>query len=159
MGRAPKADGLRYVLDPRRGSVGPWMPHELGMIFDHQLDSRIPVDDTDARVAVDRGDCACSSLRQFSTCNARQCGSLTRRFKEAAKDLVESDPDYPRDVARILYLLAVLRAKRTGMVGVTSMTDDGARREIRRVLAFGWISDDARRLLRDCGAFLTCTPR
>jgi hypothetical protein len=69
---------------------------------------------------------------------------LVKDFGKAAM----SDPDgLPREVARVIYLSAILRGRVTGQ-HVSTLDKASIEREARRCLAWGWLPESTRALFR-----------
>jgi hypothetical protein len=152
---------LRSVLGQDAETAQNWTPDELGMILDHQMSTNIS--DEEAVCSIDRSiertnramaHCACTSYREFFICNSEYCVEITARVKAYAKYLINVETSYPRDVAKFVYLMAILRAKRTRMGEITNTSDKDIKRQVRKYLTMGWLSDESRKMLRNTSAFL-----
>jgi hypothetical protein len=132
--------------------VGVWTPNDLRMMLDHQLATDIAADT--GTLAANAPNCACTRYCEFFPCNLGGCSELASRVKEHFKQLIHSDSDFPKDIAKFFYLMAILRAKRAGIHGVSTMTKENMKRQVSHMLTLGWLSGQSRSMLRDCSAFL-----
>jgi len=72
-------------------------------------------------------------------------------LKRYAKNALAECGHLPRDVARVLYVAAIVRGRLAGIPGMTSPDRAGVEREARRCLTYGWLPPELRALLRGCG--------
>jgi hypothetical protein len=71
-------------------------------------------------------------------------------IKDFAKASLVEDGGLPRQVARVLYLLAVARGRAAGYHDISSLDDARLDREARACLAFDWLPEGVRDLLHAC---------
>ena len=134
----------------------PWSSSDLRAILEHQLATPV-VHELD-RFAEIRG---CSREEVSQIIRSLQCQTFGDLFRDAspsidaitlAKDFAKAslaeDGGLPRDVARVLYVLAILRARQAGYEDISSLDVESLKRETRRCLTFGWLGDSVRDLLR-----------
>ena len=149
-------DILRALMDPSQPDAVPWSSSDLRAILEHQLATPL-VSEFDQLAEASRlsGDRVLSIL-EASGCrtfrdairNASQSADAIRLVKDLAKASLAQDGDLPRDVARVLYVLAIVHGRQAGVSNLTSLDDASLERETRRCLTFGWLPDEIRRLLR-----------
>jgi hypothetical protein len=144
-------------MDPRDAEPVPWSSADLKAILSHQLALPL-VAEIDQLAAVVKcspeetsviiESCGCRTfadlLRSHST-----SGRVLRLLKNYAKASLAKRGQLPRDVARVLYMAAILRGRQAGISDMTTLDDARIEREARRCLTFGWLPDDIRELLRD----------
>ena len=81
-----------------------------------------------------------------------ECAGAIRLIKNLAKGSLAKGGDLPRDVARVLYVVTLVRGQQAGVSDLTSLDSASLERETRRCLTFGWLPDEIHRLLRtSCG--------
>ena len=149
-------DILRALMDPSEPDVVPWSSSDLRAILEHQLATplvseldqlaeagRIPSDQV-LRILEASG---CRTFLDVIR-NVSLCADAIRLVKDLAKTSLAHSGDLPRDVARVLYVLAILRAQQAGVSDLTSLDSASLERETRRCLTFGWLPDEIRCLLR-----------
>jgi hypothetical protein len=59
-----------------------------------------------------------------------------------------TDGDLPKDVARVLYIMIILRALSIGDARITTLDDVSIEGEARRCLTFVWLPNDIREFIR-----------
>jgi len=149
-------DILRALMDPSQPDAVPWSSSDLRAILDHQLAAPlIPELDQVAELAQCSRD---EALVVFESCGCRTFGEILgsqsrphraiRILKEYAKGALTDEGSLPRDVARVLYVAAILRGKQAGITDISSLDDANLEREARRCLTFGWLPDSIRELLK-----------
>ena len=161
-------DILRALMDPSVPDTVPWSSNELRSILEHQLAtplrSEIGVFSQLAGFTLDRfkESIGNSHLRTFGEVlhHPSPPVGMLRLIKDFAKLSLTSDDGVPRDVARVLYVCAILRARSLGS-DLTRLTRSGVEREARRCLAFAWLPESIRALLRValCGIAPAADPR
>lgn len=149
-------DILRALMDPSRHDMVPWSSSELRAMLEHQLAT--PLASEHERFA----EIAYCSLEQVSAviegCRGDTFGDLlryesssikaVRLVKDFAKESLANEGDLPKEVARVLYIMAILRGRDVGGGHMTSLDDESVEREARRCLTFGWLPEDVRNLIR-----------
>lgn len=152
----PVKNILRALMDPSRPDTVPWASRELREMLLHQL--RTPL-----LAEVDR-------FAQIMNCSAIRLQELPEKdrsltfgdilrhptpapeilqfVKEFAKASLTTADDLPRDVARIIYLMAILRGRSSGFTSISSMDRASLERETRRCLTFGWLPEAVAKDLR-----------
>lgn len=71
-----------------------------------------------------------------------------RLVKDFAKASLANEGDLPKEVARVLYVMAILCGRIAGADRMTALDDASVEREARRCLTFGWVPDYVRKLIR-----------
>jgi len=153
----PKSkDILRALMDPSLPDSVPWSSRDLCAILEHQL-STLLVAEMDQLAATSRlSHERVSAILQKAGCrtyldvfeHGSPSADVLRLVKNLAKASLAHEEGLPRDVARVLYVLALLRGRQHGVAGLTSLDDASLDREARRCLTFGWLPEAVRRLLR-----------
>jgi hypothetical protein len=64
---------------------------------------------------------------------------VRRLVKDFAKASIETEADLPREVARVLYVLALLPLEEPARRRVSSLDPASLEREARRCLTYGWL--------------------
>ena len=149
-------DILRALMDPSKPDAVPWSSSDLRAILEHQLATSL-VSEVDqlseaSRLSSDQ----VLPILEASGCQTyrdviqppSQSPDAIRLVKALAKASLAHGGDLPRDVARVLYVLAILRGRRTGVPDLTSLDDASLDREMWRCLTFGWLPDEIRCMLR-----------
>lgn len=142
---------LRGLLGDPSDSSTDWVPRDLGLILDHQMATALLTDTVERNAGPgprERDRCRCASYGQLFNCTARPCAEVTRAAKDHFKGLIDKNADFPVEVAKILYLLTLIRAKRMELSGVSNLSEATLTHLIRRALTHGWISEPVRTLLR-----------
>lgn len=149
-------DILRALMDPSEPEAVPWSSQDLCAILEHQLATPL-VSELDHLAEASRLSsdlvlpvleaCGCQTFRDVIQ-NPCQSADAIRLIKNLAKASLTHDGDLPRDVARVLYVLAILRGRQAGVSDVTSLDNASLEREARRCLTFGWLPEEIRRVLR-----------
>ena len=124
-----------FLGEVGKDTIEDWAPVELGMILDHQISLNIFDGETASSAAglcAERDRCVCRSYQEFFVCSSDACIQTTRFVKDHAKSLIEGEPDFPRDVSKVLYLLAILRSKRSKISGITTISDEEIKRQVRQ---------------------------
>lgn len=153
----PKSkDILRALMDPSRPDTVPWSSNELREMLEHQLATPL-VSEQDrfaasAHCSKDHvieliAESACQTFGDLLQHNAPPVAAL-KMVKDFAKEAMADGDDLPRDVARVLYILAILRGQKLSGDRLTGLDDSIIVRETRRCLAFGWLSEHVRTMLR-----------
>jgi hypothetical protein len=154
----PKSkDILRALMAPSRPDTGAWSSNELREILEHQMAA--PLVAEQERFAMLAG-CATNRVADLiSSSSCRTFGDLLRNktppiaalrlVKDFAKAAMADEDDLPRDVARVLYILTILRGQKVSGGQLTGLDDSIIVREARRCLAFGWLPEHVRSLVRE----------
>lgn len=143
-------------MDPSRPDMIPWSSSELRAILDHQLATPLLSERT--RLA----ETACCSVehvsaliegsacRTFGDLFACACPDIAAIFlvKDFAKASLTGEGDLPREVARVLYIMAILRGQLCSANPMTSLDSASVEREARRCLTYAWLPDSVRQSLR-----------
>ncbi len=149
-------DILRALMDPSRPDAVPWSSADLRAMLEHQLATPLASELDRLAEISDRSREEVSSIiggYQGGTFgdllrNASPSIDAIRLAKDFAKASLVEDGGLPRDVARVLYVMAILRGRQAGFGDISSLDIENLRRETRRCLTFGWLPDDVRNLLR-----------
>jgi len=149
-------DILRALLDPSRSETVPWSSSDLRAILEHQLATPLASElDRLAEFAQYSREqassiidgCGCYSFGDLLRDDSPSVSALSM-LKDYAKGSLVNEGDLPRDVARVLYVIAILRGRQAGSGDITSLDETSIERETRRCLTFGWLPNDIRALLR-----------
>jgi hypothetical protein len=68
-----------------------------------------------------RDNCTCQTYHDFFSCRSRPCAETTLRVKSHCKQLAEIQQDFPPQIARLLYLLTLLRARQLNLSRITTL--------------------------------------
>lgn len=145
-------DILRSLMDPTLPDAVPWSSSDLRAILDHQLDVQLSQEaarlSEASRLSEDRVR-AITAGQEHATFGAilemaKPEPGAVDLIKNYAKAAMRGDGDLPRDVARVLYLMAIVRGRLAGQHGVSSLDESSLKREINRCLTFGWLPDKVR---------------
>jgi hypothetical protein len=149
-------DIIRALMDPSEPDAVPWSSSDLRAILEHQLATRLVLEVDQlaeaGRVSAHQvlsilEPCGCWTYLDAIQ-NASQCPDAIKLIKNLAKASLAHGGDLPRDVARVLYVLAILNGQRAGVSDITSLDRANLDRETRRCLTFGWLPEQVRCLLR-----------
>ncbi len=155
-GRRGSRDVLRGLMDASADAELDWSADEMSAILLHQLDTAL-LDETDAMAdQLDRAPEDVEERLRRSGCTSfadvllRDCraADAIQAVKEYAKAAARDGQDIPRDVARVLYVLAILRGRAAGIAAITSLDASSVEREARRCLTQGWLPESVREALR-----------
>jgi hypothetical protein len=70
-------------------------------------------------------------------------------IKEYAKaSLLLADADLPKDVARVVYIVSILRAREVDGLALSTLSDADLAREALRLLTITWLPSDIQSVLR-----------
>ena len=155
-GRRSK-DIIRALMNPSRLDTVPWSSSDLRAMLEHQLAT--PLTSELDRLA-ELSQCSREqAISIITSCGCHSFGDLLREdspfvsalkmLKDYAKASLVNEEDLPRDVARVLYVIAILRGREAGIADVSSLDDMSIERAVRRCLTYGWLPDDVRELLRN----------
>jgi hypothetical protein len=125
-------------------------------MLDHQLATPLLVER--ARLA----EIACCSVEHISTLiEGSPCRTFGDLFtcasphiaiiaivKDFAKASLTGEGDLPREVARVLYIMAILCGRLCGPDSMTSLDSASVEREARRCLTYAWLPGTVRQSLR-----------
>ena len=156
--RQESKDILRALMDPSHDDVVAWSASDLRAILAHQLG-------TPLREEVDQlaeaGACTRESVvAAIQASGCRTFGELLqleaphlemlRLVKDYAKAAIATRGSHlPGDVARLLYVLSILRGRAVGASEMTTLTEESIEREARRCLTYRWLPQDVRQWIRD----------
>jgi hypothetical protein len=75
--------------------------------------------------------------------------SALRGIKEFSKGAINKETDqFPSEVAQVLYVLTIIRARLSGIKGFSKIEDDELLHLVRMCLAQTWVPDRVRDMLR-----------
>lgn len=149
-------DIMRALMDPMRPVASDWSSSDLATILEHQLASPLIAElDRFAELS------SCSKYQAssiMSGCGSNSFGELIHSpapslsalilLKDYAKASLANEGDLPRDVARVLYVIVILRGRQIEAGVVSTLDDASLQREAYRCLTFGWLPENIRELLR-----------
>ncbi|MCC5829126.1 MAG: hypothetical protein JJU36_06725 [Phycisphaeraceae bacterium] len=149
-------DIIRALMDPALPDTVPWSSSDLRAILEHQLDVSLAQESD--RLAESNRQSAEQMASILSRCSKSTFGSIlndampaedaVELIKNYAKASLAGDGDLPRDVARVLYVMAILRGRFAGYEGVSSLDESSLDREAQRCLTFGWLPGRVSDLIR-----------
>lgn len=134
-------------MDPEQPDPVPWSSTELRDILDHQMETELVAEldrfaeleqkshEEVRRVLMDSG----AETFEAVLLSARPAEKVLRLVKDFAKASMREGGDLPRDVARVMYVLAVLRGHACCADGISSLDHVVLDREARRCLTCGWL--------------------
>lgn len=147
---------LRTLLDTTLRNVTPWSNRDLCMILTQlystpleleieTLATRSRISQIEASEAIARCDC-----HTFGDALSKSSASrdLLLLIKTYAKASLTVEKDLPIEVARVLYISAIARARERGLRAISTLSEDSVVREARRCLTFGWIPEPYKDFLR-----------
>lgn len=148
-------DIIGALLDPSKPDPVPWYVNDLRAILEHQLATRLTqeLDGLAEFSGYSVGDA--STIIQVSGCltfidllqaNLPSSHALLM-FKNYAKGSLTKGGGLPTEVARVLYVSTITRAKQCGFHDISTLDDASIEREARRCLTFNWLPDSIRSLL------------
>lgn len=150
---------LRILLDSALPEPCAWSTDDLRAVLAHMLATPLRLEvlpiATALGVPADQvasiiNQCGCDT---FGTAlnGATPNAEALRLVKAFAKSFLQpGQQDLPKDVARVLYVASILRARKCGARDVSSLPNADVTREARRVLTYDWLPDDLRALIRQC---------
>ena len=138
-----------------------WSEDEIGAVFQHQLAAPLAHDladlnpDVAARLAAWKDETA-GALDTFADLfrHPRPPLPLLELVKQFAKLSGESQVRFPRDVAAVLYTLAISAAIVRCGQRITTLDDPSLKSPIDRATSPNWIGDELRALLTQAAAAL-----
>ena len=149
-------DFLDYLMNSDPVAELPLATGEMADILEHQLSlslrseveilsetSGLPACDVVAMLD-DSGDSTFHEVLDNGT--REECLSL---IKEFAKYALAHDDLLPREVARVIYIWAILRGRYATSSVMTSMDDAELKNAARRCLTLAWLPDSIRASLRN----------
>ncbi len=154
--RRKSHDILQALLDPSRSETVAWSASDLRAMLDHQLATALSAEldqlaacaqSTREHALAILADCRGASFGDLLRATAPS-GRALKMVKDYAKGALATAGDLPRDVARVLYVLAILRGRQSGIEDITALDEASLTREVRRCLTFAWLPEDIRALLR-----------
>lgn len=145
---------LVFLLSEGDGPSETWSTRDLGAILKHQLATRLDAD-LPARTGKDcsrdsrdqASACACTTFADLLRCQ-RPSAALLRNAKDFAKDSAAGTGPLPKEVARFLYVLVVLKARNCGAAGVSKLGETEISRLAHLSLTADWLPAAERDLLR-----------
>jgi hypothetical protein len=117
---------LSDLLDSSRSSLLLWSSDDLLAILEHQLSVTLG----SQKSQVTFGDAL------FGDAISDQALLQVKSF---AKEALADGGDFPHDVARIIYVSAILRGLASGLVNVTTLSRQDVEREARWCLTLLWL--------------------
>jgi len=149
-------DILMALLDTSTLDASPWSFSDLRAILEHQLAASLESEAERLAESNHRPpDEVLSILRgsKHSTFGAllsdvSPCFDALDLIKGYVKASLASNGDLPREVARVLYVMTILRGRQAGFRAISTLDDASLERETRRCLTFGWLPDRVREVLR-----------
>lgn len=143
-------------MDPTSPDAVPWSSSDLRAILEHQLDVQLnheAVKLSEASGLSEDRVRAITAGKEHATFGAilrveKPELEVVNLIKNYAKAAMRADGDLPRDVARILYLMAITCGRLVGQHDVSSLDDLSVNREISRCLTFAWLPEKVREHFR-----------
>jgi len=150
---------LRVLLDSALPEPCAWSTDDLRALLAHMLATPLRLEISAIATALGASadqvasmidHCGCDTFGTALRAAAPNTEAL-RLVKAFAKSFLQPGrQDLPKDVARVLYVASILRARKSGARDVSSLPDADVTREARRVLTYDWLPDDLRALIRQC---------
>lgn len=143
-------------MDTSRRETQPWSGDELRAILEHQLATPIAVELEHSETSLDRSieealtslrSSGCHTFQDLLSADSPPIWAL-RTLKEFARESRVGEGALPREVARVLHVVAILRARQASVTDFTSLDDANVDREAWRCLMFPWLPDAIRRSLK-----------
>lgn len=143
-------DIARTLLDAGDPTMGDWSSTDLRALLEHQLRTPLRLELEGSLTDTGRQTLEFHPELTFHDVlkDGQPEGGLLTGIKEFAKDALTTESGLPGDIARVLYVAALLRARSTGAVGFTTLDNASINREARRCLTLTWLPESARDLLR-----------
>lgn len=153
---------LRAMISPDQPDVVPWSAQELQSILEHQLKTELAMEMhrlaeanhcTQDQIAplIDQLDHATFA----SVLNGKPaCLHAIEMIKEYAKMALTQNCDLPGDVARVLYVMAILSGLQAGNKAITSLDDTNLNRQIHLCLTMSWLPNHVRDILRSASSLI-----
>lgn len=146
---------LRTLMDPSASEPVQWSVRDMRAMLEHQLATPL-VAESERVLELCAGKAGkilplmerSPALTFFDVLRAASPIELLTFIKEFAKSSVVSGTDLPRDVARILYVVAILCGTDSNARSITSLDDASIEREARWCLSIPWLPEDLRHLVR-----------
>jgi len=130
---------LCAMMDADENDLPPWSASDLSAMLEHLL--RVPVDDEGIR---------CGTRLPFG--EILSLGDVPRDWLVAIKDYAKRGMDghdaLPRDVAKALYVAAIVHARVCGHAPISSLSGEALARLERWCLAQGWVPAPLRSVIR-----------
>ena len=154
----PSNDILKALLDSSRPDLSTWSPGEMCALLEHQLSSALASECGYFAELTGQTPEQCSGI--LAGCGCRTFGDVllngvpsaqaVRLVKDFAKASMGTSPgDLPKEVARVLYVMAILRPENTGIESITTLNPATIQREARRCLTFAWLPKTVRVAIRE----------
>lgn len=158
---------LRNLMDNSGSDDIIWSSDELRSILNHQLTAELAGECS--RIAEAARTSVAKAKRAIESCGCATFGELLSgradaievllMVKEYAKASLTGNNDIPRNVARVLYMMAIVCGLKQGANGITSMNKASIDRELRRCLTFTWLPTAVREILRSYADTNGSSPR
>ena len=148
---------LGALMSPSKPDTVPWSASDLRAMLEHLLITPLVSElERFAELTMSSPERVASII---AGCGSYSFGDLLRTdspdvrvlklVKAYAKTAFNDQEDLPRDVARVLYVIAITRRHGAEPNHVSALDDMNVERSVRHCLTYGWLPDKVRGLLRD----------
>jgi hypothetical protein len=148
-------DIMRALMDPSQPDSVPWSSNELRAMLEHQMATPLAAEIERLAGSSDCSQQDAAELIASSNCHTfrdvlqkEPPATLLRMVKDFAKAAMLDPDGIPRDVGRVIYILAILRGQRHGAKSLTTLDKGSIEREVRRCLSFTWLPETVRAIIR-----------
>lgn len=148
-------DILKHLMNPAESESANWSSEDLRAILAHLLNTRVAAQGEAFSALEDWTSEGVESALKASA--GLTFGDLLeqetvpaetiRLVKDYAKHSMTAEEELPREVARVLYVSAILRGQLNGFADISNLDDGSVLRETRRCLTFHWIPENVRKLM------------
>ena len=146
---------LSNLMDVETIEDQAWSSGDLASLLDHQLQTPVfadqavlaehaPSPEQAAREIAAEGDRTYLDVLRQGTADSE----VLRLIKAYARDSLVHGGGLPREVARVVYVASLLRARALGVTDFTTLDDTSVVAEARRCLTYPWLSEAVRNLFR-----------
>lgn len=150
-----RGTALRSLLGPDGAWGAAWKPEDLRAILVHQWQAPLAGEaEALLRHAGSGATDMATALKEHGQltfgallASPRPPAALLDVVKRHAKATMEYGEDLPHDVAHVLYLLAILRARAVGLPPISRLGAAALRQQAHRCLALGWLPPEVRDLV------------
>lgn len=158
--RSLTSDGvLSELMGPLQTDATTWSVDDLGAILEHQLAATLQSELDLFAKASDCTESEAGAVLSASLCRTFEdmlasptSEEALRMLKEYSKAAMSENGGLPRDVARVLYVTAILRARELGFGDISALPEARLEREARRCLTLAWLPERLRQILATVNA-------
>lgn len=148
---------LRVLLDSKCPQPCAWSAQDMRAVLTHLLATPLHLEADALATRSSTSTPAVAELIQeagggtfgSALALAAPAPEILRLIKEYAKASLQSaDADLPKDVARVVYVVSILRAREVNGPALSTLSDADLAREALRLLTFTWLPSDIQSRLR-----------